>query len=77
MKRTRLIAIAGLLALTPLAARAELSVFACEPEWAALAERIGGEQVRSWSATTAAGARPQADSRRSNTAAGYPGRVRM
>jgi len=32
---------------------AELAVFACEPEWAALAEEIGGELVDAHSATTA------------------------
>jgi zinc/manganese transport system substrate-binding protein len=37
----------------PLAARADLDVFACEPEWAALAEEIGGELVEAESATTA------------------------
>jgi zinc/manganese transport system substrate-binding protein len=32
---------------------AELRVFACEPEWAALADEIGGELVETYSATTA------------------------
>lgn len=41
-----------LLAL-PAAAGAELRIFACEPEWAALAEEIGGDLVDSYSATTA------------------------
>lgn len=40
--------------LAPLAAQAEVRVFACEPEWQALAEAIGGERVSAWSATTAA-----------------------
>jgi zinc/manganese transport system substrate-binding protein len=44
----------ALLGLAPLAARAELSVFACEPEWQALAEAIGGDRVQAWSATSAA-----------------------
>jgi len=39
--------------LAPLAARADLNVFACEPEWAALASEIGGAHVTSYSATTA------------------------
>lgn len=42
-----------LMLLLPLIARADLSVFACEPEWAALAEQIGGERVKTYSATTA------------------------
>jgi zinc/manganese transport system substrate-binding protein len=37
----------------PLAAHAALNVFACEPEWAALAQAIGGDAVRVHSATTA------------------------
>ena len=41
-----------LLAL-PLAATADLRVFSCEPEWSALAEAIGGDQVRAASATHA------------------------
>lgn len=43
--------VAALLA-TP--ARAALNVFACEPEWAALAGEIGGDRVRIYSATTPA-----------------------
>lgn len=41
-----------LLALTRPAA-AEVSVFACEPEWAALAKELGGDWVKVYSATTA------------------------
>ncbi len=37
----------------PLAAQAQLDVFACEPEWMALAQEIGGELVEAESATTA------------------------
>ena len=37
----------------PLAASAQLRVFACEPEWAALAKEIGGTLVEADSATTA------------------------
>lgn len=33
--------------------QAALNVFACEPEWAALAGELGGERVRVYSATTA------------------------
>ncbi len=39
--------------LAPMAAAAELRVFACEPEWAALADELGGALVESYSATTA------------------------
>ncbi len=35
-------------------AHAELSVFACEPEWGALAGEIGGDKVSVYSATTGA-----------------------
>lgn len=42
-----------LVLLAPLTATAELRVFACEPEWAALAEEIGGTRVQTYSATTA------------------------
>lgn len=41
------------LLIVPLVARADLTIFACEPEWAALAEEIGGERVETYSATTA------------------------
>jgi zinc/manganese transport system substrate-binding protein len=34
-------------------ARAALNVFACEPEWAALAQELGGDKVSAVSATTA------------------------
>ena len=37
----------------PLAAHAAFNVFACEPEWAALAKQVGGGDVRVYSATTA------------------------
>lgn len=36
----------------PVAAQAALNVFACEPEWAALAQELGGERVTVYSATT-------------------------
>lgn len=45
--------LASILLLIPMAANAELSVFACEPEWQALADEIGGDRVSTWSATTA------------------------
>ena len=34
-------------------ARAALNVFACEPEWGALAQELGGDKVNVYSATTA------------------------
>lgn len=42
---------AALLVLVPLQAHA-LEIFACEPEWAALAEELGGPDVEVFSATT-------------------------
>lgn len=42
-----------LLASIPAAAQAELHVFTCEPEWAALATELGGSNVDATSATTA------------------------
>jgi zinc/manganese transport system substrate-binding protein len=48
------IATAALLALSAVSpARAALNVFACEPEWAALATEIGGDKVSTYAATTA------------------------
>jgi zinc/manganese transport system substrate-binding protein len=41
------------LTLASAPALAKLNVFACEPEWAALASEIGGEQLQVFSATTA------------------------
>ena len=48
----RLIA-ALLLCVLPFAVNAQIRVFACEAEWAALADEIGGDLVDSYSATTA------------------------
>ena len=45
--------LACLLLAAPVAASAQLRVFACEPEWAALAREIGGSLVEADSATTA------------------------
>lgn len=45
--------VACLMLFVPLTVVAELRVFACEPEWAALAEEIGGPLVEAHSATTA------------------------
>ena len=49
--RTALLAFAALLVARP--ALATHSVFACEPEWAALAQELGGAQLTVFSATTA------------------------
>lgn len=43
----------ALLLTVPVAATAEVRVFACEPEWAALAAELGGDLVETYSATTA------------------------
>jgi len=54
MKRVSMIVLAGVFVLGLAGpARAALSVFACEPEWAALAREIGGGQVEVFTATTA------------------------
>lgn len=46
--------ITGILAcLLSLGVNAQVRVFACEPEWAALADEIGGDLVETYSATTA------------------------
>ena len=45
--------LAGLLALGVSTPSWALSVFACEPEWAALAVEIGGPKVTTYTATTA------------------------
>ena len=42
-----------LLSLGSNAAYAQLNVFACEPEWAALTRALGGNEVKVYSATTA------------------------
>lgn len=46
-------AVALLTALMPFTAAANLEIFACEPEWAALATEIGHAHVNTFSATTA------------------------
>jgi zinc/manganese transport system substrate-binding protein len=42
-----------LLATLPALAHAALNVFACEPEWGALARELGGDAVKVYTATTA------------------------
>lgn len=49
-----IIAVALLLAASPAQAQSKINVFACEPEWAALAEEIGGAAVDVYTASTAA-----------------------
>ncbi len=51
MKRTALAAALAAALLSPAAADAEVRILACEPEWAALAEEIGGDDVIVHSAT--------------------------
>jgi len=54
MNRTTLAALAAAaLAFFVLPAHAALRVFACEPEWAALAKELGGDRVEATSATSA------------------------
>lgn len=48
-----LIALLAALACAAQPAAAALSVFACEPEWAALASELGGDRVKVYAATTA------------------------
>ena len=43
----------SLLALAPPYARAAFNVFACEPEWGALAQELGGDRLAVFTATTA------------------------
>ncbi len=54
MKRFHVLTLIGLLlaGLTNTAS-AQLRVFACEPEWQALIQAVGGDHVDAWSATTA------------------------
>jgi len=46
-------ALLALAAALPVAAHADLKIFACEPEWGALAKEIGGTHVNVYTATTA------------------------
>lgn len=48
-----LMALAAVTGLVAGPAAATLNVFACEPEWAALAKELGGEDVSTYSASTA------------------------
>jgi zinc/manganese transport system substrate-binding protein len=53
MKSILKLAAASVLALAAVPAAATLNVFTCEPEWAALAQELGGDKVSAYSATTA------------------------
>lgn len=44
----------GALLISGQTARADLNVFACEPEWASLTKELGGDKVTIYAATTAA-----------------------
>ena len=50
-KRLAPVLVAGLASFAPSTAAADARVFACEPEWAALAGEIGGDNVVTYSAT--------------------------
>ncbi|MCW9024094.1 MAG: zinc ABC transporter substrate-binding protein [Gammaproteobacteria bacterium] len=53
MKKFMATSLVAVLFTMTIPAMAELNVFACEPEWASLASEIGGERIRTYSATTA------------------------
>jgi zinc/manganese transport system substrate-binding protein len=53
VKSIREIFLLSLLAFLSQSASAALNVFACEPEWGALAQELGGDKVNVYSATTA------------------------
>src|SRR5581483_4003375 len=53
MKRLIGIGIASLLAMLSVAGHAAVDIFACEPEWAALARELGGDKVSVFQAITA------------------------
>ena len=49
----KLLSLFALGALVPISAQAQLNVFTCEPEWAQLAKELGGDKVKTYSATHA------------------------
>src|SRR5258705_4606974 len=53
MKSSLKFLVASVLAIAALPAAAALNVFACEPEWGALAKDLDGDKVKVYSATTA------------------------
>lgn len=53
MKTAITLLLASLVGIVARPAAAAVNVFACEPEWAALAQELGGDKVSTFSATTA------------------------
>ncbi len=53
IQKLAFVAVAALMSAAVLPAAAALNVFACEPEWAALAQELGGDKIKVTSATTA------------------------
>ena len=53
MKKMISVILSSMMLLVTFPAMAALNVFACEPEWASLADELGGERVKTYSATTA------------------------
>jgi len=53
MKKFIKLFLTAMMLLMAIPATAALTVFACEPEWASLANELGGERVKTYSATTA------------------------
>lgn len=53
MKKHIITMLTGILFFIPSLANATVNIFACEPEWAALAKEVGGKQVDVFSATSA------------------------
>ena len=49
----RNIILVTMLIIAPLELKADLNIFVCEPDWAALAKEIGGDKVKTSSATNA------------------------
>lgn len=52
MQNSLIALVAFLLTIVATPLHAALSIFACEPEWAALAEAVGGSYVKTYAATT-------------------------
>lgn len=53
MKKIIRLFLTSIMLLVVIPATAALNIFACEPEWASLANELGGERVKTYSATTA------------------------
>jgi len=50
--KLNLLLIIGAVLFAPILSHAKINIFACEPEWAYLANQIGGDSVKTFSATT-------------------------